>query len=669
MLPGWFGNIKQWFPPVLVTAAVICAWQYFERSSYSRQLEDARIFVHSQLGTYRADLERNIYINTSRVEGMVNAISLEPDMSRERFASLAAPLIQGYPQLKNIGAAPDLIMQYMYPEEGNEAMLHMDFRDIPEQAEAAFRARDAGKLVLAGPLDLVQGGQGLIGRVPVFLDNDSGEFWGLLSVVIDLEKFYQASGLSQEDTQLQIAIRGRDAGGTDGEIFYGSQEVFDSNPILASVNLPYGEWQMAAIPQDGWQEHADNVWIIRLLFAAAGVTLVFPVALTCRLLVLRDDNLKQLQQSFEDQQQAKKQAQAASRVKSEFLANMSHEVRTPMNSIMGMSALLLDTELNSRQKEFARSIQRNSQALLRFINDILDISSIESEKLILKNQDFSLQDLVDRLISKYSSMAREKNLQFSCNTDYKSGTILTGDEDRLFQILSNLLDNAFKFTSKGRVEFNVKAIYCDNSKKAEASKNNPGSDETKACNPKNVHLKFEILDTGMGIAQDKTHLLFEKFSQLDGSSARSFGGAGLGLAITKELAEMMGGGIHVKSIPGEGSSFYFNVSMPCRHDELYSERVRGAGSLWQQPGNSPEVIIPDVAEVLRLVRDTAEALDDNVSLALQGIQELEKMHLPQLVQSQVQDAARLTREFEADQAREKLDAVIKALVRMKNEEG
>ncbi|MFO7717947.1 MAG: CHASE domain-containing protein, partial [Desulfohalobium sp.] len=326
MIFGQIRKIQFWLPPILVAAAVLCAWYYFDRFSTSKQVDEARRTVRYQLSTLRADLERNIHINTSRVEGMVIAISLEPDLSQERYASLAAPLIEDYPQLRNIGAAPDLVVEYMYPLQGNADIVGKDYRDIPDQAAAAKQAMEAGELVLAGPVDLLQGGQGLIGRVPVFLpEQEKDTFWGLLSVVIDLEEFYRASGLLQDNMPLQIAIRGKDAQGSEGELFYGSQDVFDSDPVLARVSLPYGSWQMAAIPNQGWPTQAANAWLMRVFFIVGGIILVLPVAAACRLLVLRKESLHQLQKSFEDQKQAAREAQAANQAKSEFLANMSHE--------------------------------------------------------------------------------------------------------------------------------------------------------------------------------------------------------------------------------------------------------------------------------------------------------------------------------------------------------
>lgn len=801
--------------------------------SYSERQRNTAL---QQLTLTKARLEGNFNTNLQAVQGLVAAISMNPDISHEDFATFCRYFISGHTQIRHIGGAPDMVVQYLYPEQSNELAFGLDYRVDPQQRKAALRARESGQPVVAGPVNLVQGGQGFIGRIPVYtLAGDDKEFWGLISAVIDLERLYEASGLADRHPHLNIAIRGQDGLGAKGQTFYGDPDIFVLKPVIIDVQLPNGSWQMAAVPLRGWAETAPNALVLRLVMALLALLILIPTLATIRFaqktranaqlfrtlfdlspvgMVLSDfrsgrllrvnqafaastgrteqellnrrlqdldteptrdphrlhgeherterrfnhvggasypvsinsmlthddkgrallwsivedispqkkaecalrtyhadlarqvallrtiasvqaqfiDNsdftkafhllldellaltssefgmageifyqqgmprvrayacapgpwdktqldyyfgrrddlpeaspvdvmtnaaIKSLTpvlsnspatdawakgtkvcpnltaflaipilrkgqaiafigigncpegyqhslvewmapltqtiaqivegvrtlQSREDVEtelvEAKSLVESVASTKSEFLASMSRKVRTPLNTNLEMLSLISQAPLSEKQTYQLEVARLNAEAALKLVSDVVDFARVDSGKLSLDYLDFDIRATIDDLVTSYLPRASEKSLTFVVDLSGVHQSMVKGDPHRFRQILSNLLDNAMKFTHEGGIHLSASAFEYQNQ----------------------LYFSAAVSDTGPGISPDKFPILFMPFSQWQAHISRGFGSAGLGLAMCKKLCMLMDGDLTVDTTVRKGSSFSFTVKL------------------------------------------------------------------------------------------------------------
>ena len=487
----------------------------------------------------KADIVRGIDI-TNTFEQIV--ISENGKISM--FSKVAENMMADY--IQSIQIAPDGVVTEIYPEDGNEAG-KIDLIYDKERGKISCYARDNDVITMQGPFSLKQGGTGIAVRNPVYVEQKNGErtFWGFTIVIIRVPDIFADSIKSLTDFSYEYKLSKSIApwDETYEEVYGSVVEMID--PVTYTFELGDSQWVLEVMPENGWNsnEKLYRLWGCGLLIVLLLTGFVFMIMLLHRTQE-SENTVVELNKKL---QKALEQAKTASVEKSNFLFNMSHDIRTPMNAVIGMTSLIRhDAGNKDKVIEYADKIDISSQHLLGIINDILDMSKIEAGKTVFKYDDFSILNFIQKINNLFHSQIDEKKQTLTTKKNIRHEWV-NGDQLHLMQIFNNLLSNAVKYTQEGgEIQFLVEEC------------------ETKSS----VYAKYRFLvsDNGMGMSADFKETIFDPFTRAESSVTNKIQGTGLGMAITRNLVEAMGGTIDVESELGQGSCFEVLIELKIAED-------------------------------------------------------------------------------------------------------
>ncbi|MDO5135701.1 MAG: response regulator [Eubacteriales bacterium] len=543
-----------WF--FVMTSLAVAVVGYNCHRKKQMNLERAEELISSERTKLQYALDSRL-MNTQVLKALV--ISHEGQI--RDFEKIASLLYSEDPAIRSLQLAPDGMVTYVYPLENNEKAFINLFED-PQRKSEAERARDSGELTLAGPYELMQGGMGLVARDPIYLMGEGGQknFWGFSIVVFNVPEIFNIANLNLlASRSYQYRLWRYLPGGEDIQVIAENTDKELEGAIRREVMVPNTTWYLDIKPQGGW------VTTRQLLTSIALTFLVETIVLLVVWFRKREKETERIHRESDQRQKealkdAYEAAERASRAKSDFLSGMSHDIRTPLNGIIGMVAIAsANRDDPARVSDCLAKITASSRHLLGLINEVLDMSRIESGKVTLTEESFNLSDLVDNLIQLSMPGVNGKKQELVVRNRGIQHEEVIGDSLRLQQAFVNIVGNAVKYTPEGgTIEIESWELPSDSSKTGE--------------------YKFVFRDNGIGMSKEFAATIFEPFSRERSSQVDKIQGTGLGMAITKNIVQMMDGSITVESEPGKGSVFTVILRL-----KLQTEKEEGQESFLGLP--------------------------------------------------------------------------------------
>ena len=532
------GRSKIGLLPVLffIVGMVVLGVLGYSAKSSQDELSHSKVELNAM--TYAQHMQLDI-MQGINITNTLEQVIVSNDGEVRKFPEIAESMMTDY--IQSIQVAPGGVVTEIYPEAGNEAG-KIDLINDASRGEISRYARDNDVITMQGPFDLKQGGSGIAIRNPVYLEDADGqkEFWGFAIAIIRVPEIFSESinALSEFGYDYELSKNTAPWDDSFQEVYGSSTDMRDA--ATYSFDLGDSHWKLEVRPKNGWGSN-QSLYII----LGCGILIVLLVSgLLAVSGLLRKTRTAERQASKlnGELQGALEQANVASRAKSQFISSMSHDMRTPMNAIMGYTAIALNQKPKGKARECLEKIDESSKHLLLLINDVLEISRIESGKATISPARTDLAALFDEVADLARGLANGRELRFEVKRAIPDGCFVLVDEVRLREVLVNILGNAVKFTKDG----GTIAFSADRARKAGSSA---------------VAVTFTVADTGIGMSEEFQKHMFEPFAQERIDARTNYEGTGLGLPISKRYVEMMGGTIAVRSAKDAGTTFAIEIPM------------------------------------------------------------------------------------------------------------
>ena len=532
------GRSKIGLFPVLffIVGMVVLGVLGYSAKSSQDELSHSKVELNAM--TYAQHMQLDI-MQGINITNTLEQVIVSNDGEVRKFPEIAESMMTDY--IQSIQVAPGGVVTEIYPEAGNEAG-KIDLINDASRGEISRYARDNDVITMQGPFDLKQGGSGIAIRNPVYLEDADGqkEFWGFAIAIIRVPEIFSESINALLEFGYDYELSKNTAPWDDSfqEVYGSSTDMRDA--ATYSFDLGDNHWKLEVRPKNGWGSN-QSLYII----LGCGILIVLLVSgLLAVSGLLRKTRTAERQASKlnGELQGALEQANVASRAKSQFISSMSHDMRTPMNAIMGYTAIALNQKPKGKARECLEKIDESSKHLLLLINDVLEISRIESGKAAISPARTDLAALFDEVADLARGLSNGRELRFEVKRAIPDGCFVLVDEVRLREVLVNILGNAVKFTEDG----GTIAFSADCARKASSSA---------------VAVTFTVADTGIGMSEEFQKHMFEPFAQERIDARTNYEGTGLGLPISKRYVEMMGGTIAVQSGKDAGTTFAIEIPM------------------------------------------------------------------------------------------------------------